>query len=193
LKNPLLNIITPVSRPQNLAQIRDSLRLLDPYFTVRWLLALDDKYASPADVTVEADTIISVPHGATKGDAQRNAAMPFIEDGWVYCLDDDTVIHPDFAATARRHIDQSGKRCLVFSQVNRDGTQRLDTTRVYLGEIDTGSFLLHSSVIRNANWRACPHCPNGEAGDYMFINDIFNEYPSEFIFTREFVTYYNAI
>ena len=91
-----LSIITPCCRPENLCKIYDSIRFQD---IDKWFIVYDTtKDRSYTHRYVGHPNIIEVDcsdPGVT-GNPQRNLGISMVKDGFLFFLDDDNIIHPDF-------------------------------------------------------------------------------------------------
>jgi len=91
----MFTIITPCSRPENLDTLLESIDL----DKIQWLIVHDtakrpfiQRYSHPKITEIGHPT----PPGGRAGHAQRNAGIKLLNDGLIYFLDDDTIIHPSF-------------------------------------------------------------------------------------------------
>ncbi len=139
-----LHIITPCCRPENLKQIAESINI--PRASYKWWVVMD---ATPeeTDTTLVPETANLIFHKNKKsvaGHAQRNFALELIKDGYVYFLDDDTLMHPDlYKAIA---ILPEENDFIHFDQAHPDGTKRIGGT-VEVNHIDTGSAVASRELI----------------------------------------------
>jgi cephalosporin hydroxylase len=198
---PLLVVVTAVSRPERLTAVGYSLRPLERYFRVRWVLVADEGKTTAQAVALgvpeflrEWMHILSAPPDGF-GIAQKNTALECVAatypDGWVYTLDDDNAVHPAFPAAAAGAV-----RCfaaadvLVFGQATADGSHRLDAGPVEWGKIDTASYLVRAAAVGDARYRR--HA--GAIGDdYQFISQIFKRIPERFRYVHRRCTYHNKL
>ena len=130
----MLYIVTPCSRPENLATIRKSIPS-----AITWVVMMD------ASTDYKGATGASVTHYSTKtghwGHPLRNEFLDlygdsFTEDDWVYFLDDDNILHPKFLNTypQLQFFDSS---IVTWGQEGR--LRPTDQPRV--GNIDTACFM----------------------------------------------------
>ena len=98
-----LDIVTPVTRPENLSEIGKSLLVANRYFDVCWYKIHDCKVGGCENLKVSCLYIPGPPGDA--GWTQRNWHLDHGRpDAWVCWHDDDTVMHPDLAAHLADHI-----------------------------------------------------------------------------------------
>ena len=176
-----LHIVTPCCRPQNLMTIRDSIRL--PRATFTWWIVFDaneneiDKKYIPSDARI----LWHKDKKSVAGHAQRNYALSLIDDGMVYFLDDDTLLHPDLyneTCKANEYHD-----FIHFDQENPDGTKRIGG-KVEVNHIDTGSAVASRQLIGNTRFRTDLYNADGyfwktisqKASNTKYINKVLSTY-----------------
>ena len=133
LADPLY-IVTPMTRPQNLSRIAETVAALP--FDVRWV-------------------VIPAGRSPSYGGPERMRAFEAIPpNAWVWCLDDDTVVHPEFGQWLARAASLNpcpGR--IVFGQANADGTHRLDPEpSPTVGTIDTGQVVFRRRLADGIEW-----------------------------------------
>lgn len=149
----LLNILTAVSRPENLPKITESLAIAAekaPNVTVCWRWGFD------------------LERRHVGGQAVKNALLDEVEDGWVWCLDDDTLVHEDILLTASQFLEYDA---IVFSQQRSDGrVLAAGWENVTVGGIDIGQALLRRDLIGEHR------IPEHYEGDGMFLSAVLTEH-----------------
>lgn len=120
-----LHIVTPVSRPNNLCWLADSIR--------------DNLQNIPWDWWVVFDRAVTIPlkpdyqrikyweygpdENSIGGFSLRNHVLDLIDSGWLYFLDDDNIIHPDLETTLLfSWKSYPSAQWFVFRQVRPDGS-----------------------------------------------------------------------
>ena len=130
----MLYIVTPCSRPQNLKRIKQYI----PDFAT-WVVMMD------ASTDYKEATGANVTHYSKQtghwGHPLRNEfldlyADQFTQDDWVYFLDDDNIIHPNFLKTYPQ-IQFFDSSIVTWGQEGR--LRPTDQPRV--GNIDTACFM----------------------------------------------------
>lgn len=142
-----LHVLTACSRPDNLAALAGSLAAAA---TLNWELCwhlrfdLDRKHVG--------------------GQQLKNDMLDQISDGWVYVLDDDTIVHPDlFQAAAQL----TGRDAVVVSQDRTDGRLlNASAENVRVGHIDIGQAVIRRNVIGQHR------IPIHYEGDGWFLMDV---------------------
>lgn len=143
-----LNIITPCSRPENLHSIAESINI--PRNSYQWFVVFDAKEKSVDKKFIpENATVIYHQDPRSKvGHAQRNIALRSIKNGYVYFLDDDTLLHP----ALYKSIEHLKNDFIHFDQANPDGSKRIGGI-VKVNHIDTGSAVVLRSLIADIRFQ----------------------------------------
>ncbi len=187
-------IITPCSRPENLPKLLASIN-----FPCRWVIVFDSSVNYFAHCAKFAD--ISWVHTMYKvskpswGKPQVNAALDLIQffysDAWIYVLDDDNIMHPDFFdklnSWDNRMSLKMKDRAIVFGQLLPDESIR-PQKNIFPGHIDQGQFLVHTSIIGNNRY-----IENCYEADGHFIDTLYKENKDLFVFSNHVISYYNFL
>lgn len=189
----LLNIITPCVRKENLIKILESLR--PDLVLIRWIIVFDQDQVEISDLELckqlQEQTTANIEMYATKkrwsvsGNAQRNAAIDLLQEGYAYFIDDDNIVHPDFWKHFLK-ISQTGK-AFVGKQLLEDGQVR--DAAGYLVKtncIDAAQFCLPVQLIGKNRWKE-----DAYAADGMFIGYIYHLKYLEFTFINAVLAHYN--
>lgn len=151
---PVLHIITPVTRSENVAGLINNVR--DSLSEVDYFIHLVGDGVDVSDFAGERVYCYNY-HGSTSiGGLQRNVAL---SEGWerigdsdyVYFLDDDNLLHPNLEECFMKHLNRN---IIVFGQLHPDGTLRLEATQIECGKIDTGMFVVKGVIAKQARWSA---------------------------------------
>jgi hypothetical protein len=175
-----INIITPCSRPENLEKISESINI--PSENYRWIVVFDSDHLHSAPENCES-YFLKVD-GSNVGNAQRNFAIDMIDDGYVYFLDDDTILHPVLWENLKEYED---KDMIVFSQIWKNGKIRLRGDRVAINHTDSGNFLVKRYVIGDLRWDLRRYDADG-----IFAEECFKASKSV-IFLYKPCSIYNAL
>lgn len=197
-----LHIITPAGRPANLPRLAKSIAksgLLDRFIVVWWIV-----YNGPIDAPQQIDLPCTINHISFPapgydadgrpafGHAQRAHALDLIGDGdrgWVWVLDDDNLIHPQFADGLTRLISEHpDARGFLVGQRRSDGAQ-FPTGPMFCrpGYVDTAQYIVRRDLIGPERIQPV------YADDGAFIGRLVRQHPNDFIFTPEPLTYHNAM
>ena len=186
---PLLTIITPCSRPANLPELKASIQRMRCYqkSAVRWVIvhdANDDEFI-PCIGEAWVDEIRV--KGGIFGNLQRNWGMSLVADGYVYFLDDDTLMHPDFSLCMVEYLHRLNYAGAIIPQLLPDGTIRTNTPEtVKVNQIDMAQVILKRSAIKTQ------FVQQYEA-DGLLIEEVFNKNRTKFLFMQEVKCYYNRL
>jgi glycosyltransferase involved in cell wall biosynthesis len=120
--------------------------------------------------------------------AARNWAIERIEGGWVYFLDDDNLIHPEFEAAfheARRLHPKAG--WFIFDQVDAEGTLlRRATCPPTVGHVDLGQAVIRRDVLCGFRFREDRYDADGDLFERLAV-----AVPP--VCVNRQATYYNAL
>jgi hypothetical protein len=80
----------------------------------------------PRDLDVYHAETIDGGRADCSGAIQKNKALELIQEGWIYVLDDDNKIHPDFNKSLKEAIFFFPKsEIFVFNQIYQTGKPRI--------------------------------------------------------------------
>jgi glycosyltransferase involved in cell wall biosynthesis/GR25 family glycosyltransferase involved in LPS biosynthesis len=217
--SPRLTIVTPCCRQENLELIRNSIHFTHVY---QWIIVYDPTKTYPKLKVFDNPKItelhIPLTHPWSKmGNSQRDYALNLIKEGWVYFLDDDNLMHPNFWI-----ILPTIHTCEIFSKKNNQekipcfytfdlekfteedlynknysfhdlktkGQKEILTGNNCLGKIDTAMFLVEKSHIKDTKWSAIE---DKRGGDRLFISTILKNNPGRHIYIPTVASYHNGI
>ena len=175
-----VTVITPCSRPGNLMRLWQSIPA-----QATWLVVLDS--AEPIESRDSNRLMLShCDPLSVGGNAQRNYALDRVETPYVYFLDDDNIIHPDFFA-AVFGVMHDGDMVAV-DQVFADGKPRLTAGDMRQNHCDTAQFLTPMSTIGDVRWRVDIRCQDG-----IFFPAVYARSPSKLRIMNEPLSYWNYL
>lgn len=189
---PLLNIITAVSRPENLYILKAVIeREILPYFTTTWYCIYDPR--KKGDMVNFTDTwIISIEGGIpndVSGASQRNKALDLIKAGWNWCLDDDNIPYRSFGKIMKEKIDGNPSiSAFVFNQRTTIGTLFASAENIKMGSIDVAQIFFDRKLVGRKRF-----FQNVYESDYYFIKRIYKRNESKFMFLNEDLCHYNFL
>ena len=120
------------------------------------------------------------------GHKLKNDMLAQIDDGWVYFLDDDTVMHPGLLRRVAQHLDAAG---VVVSQDRTDSLGHMLVAapqNMRLGSVDIGQVVLRRSLIGDAEM------PPYYGGDGDFLSGILRG-RDDVVFLDEVLSLYNSL
>ena len=182
-----LTVITPCSRPENLARIRPTLEAGGKFFNVRWMIVVDGK-APPACQAADGLGEIFCHHDprSVAGKGQINFALDRIQDGWVWVLDDDNVAHRDFFPRLWQMMEAHPHAgAFIFPQKTRTGQRGAAPGMVRETLIDQAQYVVDRKLIGDARF-LMKYTADGE-----FIERLFRRNENAFHFGAETICYHN--
>ena len=178
----MLTIITPCSRPENLPKLFNSINFdkID-----KWIIVYDtSKNRNYNKIFLNYPKISEYEKdGGISGNPQRNYAIDLINDGWVYFLDDDNIIHPDFWSVLD-NLDEN--YYYTFDMQRSDGVFK--GKYIKINWIDTAMYLLHRKHIGDIRWKNELYNADGH-----FICEVFNNYKNGHKYIEKTCSYYNYL
>ena len=119
------------------------------------------------------------------GHPQINYAISLIEDGFVYIMDDDNIVHEEFWK--------------LLPSLNSDFVYTWDQNRIKEGRIlkggvikpnaiDTTQFIVPRKLIGNIRWEE-----QTRGGDFKFINEIHKKHADSFKYINKIACYHNFL
>ena len=163
-----LTIITPCSRPQNLPAMAESIKPGRSMFDVIWMVVFDNGECKES----------------INGGHQRNCALDAITDGWVYFLDDDTIIHPDFFS----ELAKANTSAVAFEQDLGTWIRKVAQSEMRVCHIDMGQVVIRRELIGNTRFIVDQHIEDG-----LFIESIYKSNPNAWLFIDKPLCYYNKL
>ena len=181
----MLSIITACSRPDNLDEVYKSMdfKVLD-----KWYIIYDT--SKGRDYTFKYTTnpkVIEIKYDkeGVCGHPQINYGLSLIKEGFVYIMDDDNIVHPDFWK--------------VFPSLDSNYIYTWDQNRIQenkivpggiieLGKIDTSQFIVPRNFIGNIRW-----IENKRGADFAFINAIYKAHKKVFKYIHKILCYHNYL
>lgn len=186
-----LTIITPCSRPENIMKIKNS---IDFNFVDEWIIVYDKtkiengykqfNLIENSEINDKKIKEYVYSDGGISGNTQRNYALQNItnEDTFIYFLDDDNIIHPNFF------------KFFKFVEKNKlytfNNTNKLKGNIVQVGKIDTAMFLIHHNLCKNIFWQ-----PDYYDSDGRYIEECYNtnDNKNNHIYVNNDLCYYNKL
>ncbi len=203
--NKTLHIITPVSRPENLDQIANSIDLSKSGFI--WHLVLDASIVNDEKIKVYNKWAINHPNvcvhnspieKALAGHAHRNWMITKLQlfsnsekIDWIYFLDDDTLLHYDFLNVMETKLNPD-KTAFIFHQNLKGDVTRLiaNINNVRVCQIDMGQYVFNLQKLpKGLYFKEDNYCADG-----IFIETLFEKSGMEqFKVIDQVLSYYNYL
>jgi len=191
---PEISIITPVIRPDNLPAVWNSITTDD----FEWLIICDtddlNSFLTESNY-IRDPRVKYIQHSSAgfslgiSGNPQRNKGLDKAKGKFVYFLDDDNIVHPDYFKTILPII-QTNTVGVVVAQIFPSGVPRLIAApdSVQPCHSDTAQFIIPREFIGELRWEPHNYCADG-----AFFPAIFKEHPDEFVFINKPLCYYNYL
>jgi hypothetical protein len=189
--NLKLTIITPCIRPENLIKIQNSINF---DYVNEWIIVYDGNHISSLPNTIDKNSKIKeyiFKGEGISGNPQRNFALDLIEtlDTYLYFLDDDNIIHPDFYELLDTikpgkiyTVNQSRpKNVFPYKTLLRG-----DTIELY--NIDTAMFLIDFNLCKDVRWIIDKYNADG-----FYIKECYEANQEKWIFIDKTMSYYNKL
>lgn len=202
-----INIITRVTRPHNLPQIRSSIfDQIPDGVSVEWHIIYDTakvesvKTEDLFNLQCDRTHFYFARCGSWTCQYQKVNEMLLngtIRDGYVYLVDDDNILHPDFYREILSHWVQNPEiNGFIFSQqVDGKDFSKLDVRRaspenIRVGGIDLAQYMFRAEIPnKHGVWFGTGYCGDGD-----FAIDLFKSGAgSGFKFIDQVLCYYNYI
>lgn len=154
----MIHIITPCTRPENLAMMRPTVPA-----ACSWVIVLDHSVKTVSNWEGLDATVYQSPHTGFAGNPNRNFAlnhMMFDDLDWIYILDDDNIIHPSWF---NRVVNLTDERLNMISwgQVWKNGSVRLPPAQhPRVGNIDTSCYMVRGRVMKRLRYDM-DYCADG--------------------------------
>lgn len=131
----MLYIVTPCSRPENLDTIAQSIPV-----NFHWIIVHENDIKLP-----ERDNtfLLKCDRTGPWGHAGRNFFLNNFnlnDDDWVYCLDDDNIIHPNFENIVQQLL-MMDYSIIHWGQLNKNNEIRL-IPDIGIDKIDTACYMI---------------------------------------------------
>jgi len=184
-QKPKINIITPCSRPDNLDKIIKSINfeLIDKWYII-YDTSKNRTYSKKFENNLQIEEHEYTNVGCS-GNPQRNFGLSLINDGFVYFLDDDNIIHPEFWNIASR-LDIN--YFYTFDQKQVYNGKILKGNNIKVTHIDTAQFIVPKQMIDNNTFDI-----NKYEADGLFIENIHKLFPKNHIYLPKIASYYNFL
>ena len=186
-----ITFITALIRPANIPLLYQSIASSDlPW---NWIIVVDGKAVSSLALVPPAPALVLYRQIPTLsyGFLEKNEALDIIEDDpWIYFLDDDTSLHPNFIPLFRDTLNQRpDARGMVFAQQLPDGSVRTTNPGEahYTGKIDMCQFVVRRSAIAYHRFFAT------FGSDGEFFTRVYRENAPHFVFRPEIGFHHNNL
>jgi glycosyltransferase involved in cell wall biosynthesis len=148
-QNSKVFIVTPSRRPFNLEFIADTIPQ-----ECEWIVVFDKTVKN--EHKIENATVLKSNQTGFWGNPNRNIGLEYIknhlnpsDNDWIYILDDDNVIHPDWWNSIQPHLN-STDAVMTWGQTWATGEPRTEPTdNPRIATIDTSQYIVRWGVAKN--------------------------------------------
>ena len=191
-----LSIIIPFSRKIiNLDEIVNSFSKITNANLEVIIVTSDDRkdevqFWLPKNLNI---SVYSTDKPTVAGHSYRNIGIPKATGEWIYFLDDDNILHPNFSDLLE-YMDRD-KDVIFFSQIFANQKIRLMPVTIDVGGIDTAMFLVKKSVMDNHKWDEGAYTADGILAkelsnyncQYIYTPYCFYNYQQDTVFNESTV------
>lgn len=192
-----VSIVTPCCRQAKLETIYQSINF---DLIKKWYIVYDTSKNRSYENVFDHPKIQELECSADgmQGNAQRNFGMELVEDGFIYFLDDDNIVHPDFWETVPT-LDPN--YFYTWDQLrNKNGDDSdwalfsNETGRILKGDvvkvqrIDTAQFLVPKSLVYSLKWKLDDYKADG-----IFIQSVYDLSPWAHKYIPKVLCHYNYL
>lgn len=176
-----LKVITPFSRTvANINAIYESLQCVAENTETEWIIVYEHAVATELmewhrRVESQQNLAVKILRGNTAtsyyGNSYRNQAVGQLSverDAWVYFLDDDTIMHPQFPQLLRSLCPDD--EVVFFSQAWNSLELRLEPYHICVGGVDTAMFLVRGGIIKKYKWKENEYTADGLIAEELVAN-----------------------
>jgi len=173
-----LSIVIPFSRKIiNLDEIVNSISKITNTNIEIIIVTSDDREDEikewlPKDLNIK---VYSTDEDTISGNNYRNIGVNKTTGDWIYFLDDDNIIHPNFNDLLE-FMDKD-KDVIFFSQIFANQQLRLMPVTIDVGGVDTAMFLVKKSIMDNHKWQEDAYTADG------ILAKELSEYNCQYIYT----------
>ena len=180
----MLTIITPCHRQNNIPKLFNSINFEK---INKWIIIYDTSNDRKYNKLYDNNPIIMEIecNGGISGNPQRNYAINLVNNGYIYFLDDDNIIYPNFWSIIDILDNES---FYTFDQLRNKSGEILQSNNIAVNHIDTAMFIVHKKHIGNIEWM----CDKYEA-DGFFICNINENNKGKHIYINSVSCYYNYL
>jgi len=186
----MITIITPCYRPSNLPDVFKS---IDFNKIAEWIIVYDTtnnrKYERQFNKEPKIREVDCCDPGIS-GNAQRNYGISLVSEGFIYFLDDDNIMHPNFWNIINKldinHFYTFDQRFFVADEFRTETNFIFKGGQPVLRKIDTSMFIVPRTMC--IPWDIGLYYADG-----IFIQEVARMNPGKHIYIPEIAGYYNFI
>ena len=186
-----LNIITRCTRPDFLEKVKKSI-FTTILFDIKWWVVFDTRVIKDIDADFLANLQLlggeAIFLKGEEGDMAHSLlskVIDKIEDGFIYFLDDDTIVHPTFWSI----VDLFNPAYFyTFDQLRDKQGTIFHGNDIRVFYIDTAMYVVHKQHVKDTKWRNHRYNADGH-----FICDIYDTNMGFHKYIKLTAAYYNYL
>lgn len=167
---------------------------------IEWHVMFDTNSLKDIDAELLSDLKDNSTHyyfekGDSKGMLypQCSKLILTLEDGWVYFVDDDNIIHEHFYKYINNINKAQALVHVVSQRVGGKDFSKLEyriasAENMKVGQVDLAQYIIHCDVFKEGYEFTADYCADG-----ILISKIYAENPQWFTFTDEVLSHYNYL
>lgn len=188
------HVVTRCSRVSNLLTLLDT--VYSSGVNVSWHIVFDTKHVKEVEVSLlgklyENEAQLYFRDGDGWGLSNLNDILKSLPQGYVFHLDDDNLMHPDYYKEMVHIIGQNPKKnVFCYGQLVDAGSgwvRSASPENTVVGGIDLAQYTVHTDVYKTMSYGS------GYTADGEFIEAYHKSNPEEFVFINKVLCYYNHI
>lgn len=198
-----LTIITPSIRPENLPKILKSMNF---DYVTKWVIVYDMEDNAIEKQFEEHPNVDEFFYkGQMPSNSQRNFGVQLVQDGYVYFLDDDNLMHSDFwdfykTITVKNKIftfDQYRVHCQLPWRKSLPYPENvtLPGDTLESGYFDTAMYLSYYTFSKQTLWKEDKSIYDGwhYCWDGIMIEELYKKFNKHFIYINKILCDYNSL
>jgi hypothetical protein len=181
----MLTLITPCCRQHLLSDVEKSIQFDK---INKWIIVYDTTNTTYEKIYTQNEKVIETEAtgGGGWGNAQKNKGLSLVEDGYVFFLDDDNIMHPNFWKMYESIDDKYFYTFNAMRSVKQNVI--MYGNKVVPNFIDAAMYLVHKKHFRDIRLREEKFSADG-----WFIFDVYNENPGLHKYINDVCCHYNYL
>ena len=191
------HVVTRCCRPENILTVAES--VYADGVDVTWHIVFDTSKVKELDVQILGElyrlgAVLYFRDGDGWGLSNLNDILNNLSEGYVFHLDDDNLMHPDYYSTLSKYINEKNNvSAFCYNQfVDKKDFTGLEyriasPENIKVKGIDLAQYTVHTYMYKLISYGP------GYTADGEFIEALYNLQPSDFVFINETLCYYNYL